>query len=582
MPISRRELIRTGGAVVGGAALTGAGEADAATPLRWTHEADLIVIGSGASGMVCAIAACEAGCSVIVLEAEPDIGGHAICSGANVPLGGGTSAQVKHGIKDSADLVFRDLTDWSVIEPNGSADYRYNDREVIRAFADHSAATYEFLVAHGVIFLDQAPDVRGGMSVGASVPRVMHARVMNWPRVETGVPTPLAQQVTEVGGVGIMRPLEAAARKAGVDIRLEHRMTALHRDGAHGPVVGVAATHKGQAIHFRAKKAVYLGTGGSTGNVEFRRMFDPRLTEEYCGLAGAPWSDQDASGELAAMAIGASLGGLANYASENGWTLTKAGRIGCRYGYRNLAWAPGSRVWDRAKAIGLQVGNWQNAILVNMLGKRFYDETGDQYGGNSPASQTDYVQDSWRNAANKAFKPNNFLNAALAGIGDGHNGGGPIWAIFDAEGVRREKWDPAPPNVDPDGFFFTAPTLAELAARIVMPYQRRPMTAEALEATVARYNGFVDAGADADFGKPKPLYKIATGPFYAAWSTPVVHDTRGGLRINGKGQVIDMKGAVIPGLYCGGESAGGFNQHGLARATCQGYIAGRHAAGVEA
>ena len=44
-----------------------------------------------------------------------------------------------------------------------------------------------------------------------------------------------------------------------------------------------------------------VATGGSTGNVNFRRMFDPRLTEEYCGLAGMPWSDQDASGELAAM-----------------------------------------------------------------------------------------------------------------------------------------------------------------------------------------------------------------------------------------------------------------------------------------
>ena len=39
--------------------------------------------------------------------------------------------------------------------------------------------------------------------------------------------------------------------------------------------------------------------------------------------------------------------------------------------------------------------------------------------------------------------------------------------------------------------------------------------------TVARYNAFVDAGADADFGKPKPLYQIAKPPFYAAWATPM-------------------------------------------------------------
>jgi len=58
-------------------------------------------------------------------------------------------------------------------------------------------------------------------------------------------------------------------------------------------------------------------------------------------------------------------------------------------------------------------------------------------------------------------------------------------------------------------------------------------------------------------------------------ATPVVHDARAGLRINAKCQVQDMNGQVIPGLYCGGESAGGFSQHGLARAICQGYIAGR-------
>jgi hypothetical protein len=42
---------------------------------------------------------------------------------------------------DSPDLLFRDLTDWSVVGPNGFPDYRYNDREIIRAFANNSVAT---------------------------------------------------------------------------------------------------------------------------------------------------------------------------------------------------------------------------------------------------------------------------------------------------------------------------------------------------------------------------------------------------------------------------------------------------------
>jgi succinate dehydrogenase/fumarate reductase flavoprotein subunit len=128
------------------------------------------------------------------------------------------------------------------------------------------------------------------------------------------------------------------------------------------------------------------------------------------------------------------------------------------------------------------------------------------------------------------------------------------------------------------GFFFSANTIAELAARIVNKYQKKPMPAAALEGTVSMYNSYVDAGKDPDFSKPSPKYKIQTAPFYAAWATPVIHDTRAGLRINAKCQVVDLNGQVIPGLYCGGESAGGFSQHGLARCTVQGRIAGRNAA----
>lgn len=577
--IDRRALLLRGGVAAAAGAALGP-QAQAAAPrfaVRWTRTADVVVIGAGAAGMTAAIVAREAGSSVIVLEAEPDIGGHAICSGGNVALGGGTSAQKKWGVPDSPDLLFRDLTDWTVVQPNGAADYRYNDREIIRAFADHSAATFEFLVGHGVVFADKAPDNLGGHSVGASVKREMHALPMDWPLVQTGKPATAAERTTLSTGNGLMRPLEAAARRAGVEFLLEHRMTALHRRPG-GRVTGVAATHRGARLDIRARKAVVLATGGSSGNVEFRRMFDPRLTEEYCGLAGMPWSDQDASGEIAGMAVGAALWGLANNVGEFGWGITKAGQIGCRYGYTNMTWEPGSRVFDRARAKGLRVRDWQDVILVNMLGDRFYSETGGQPNGNNQGSLKTYVQGSWRNAADIAYAPPNFLNAALAGIGDGHNGGGPIWAIFDADAVAREGWDPRPPNVDPDGFFFAAPTIGELAGRIVQQYQRIPMPPANLERTVARYNGFVDAGKDDDFAKPSPKYKIARGPFYAAWATPVIHDTRAGLRINAKCQVVDMAGAVIPGLYCGGESAGGFSQHGLARATCQGFIAGHEAA----
>ena len=302
--ISRRDLLKSaavaGAAVAAGQVPSPPLEAAQAPqrPRSWNREADIVVIGSGATGMPAAIVARVAGSSVIVIEASSDIGGHAICSGANIPLGGGTSVQKKAGIVDSPDLVFQDLTDWSVVQPNGFPDYRYNDHEIIRAFADNSAPTFEFLVEHGVKFVNEKPDGRAGSAHGNSVPRQMHVWAGEWPQVQTGRPTDPSARATTSNGNGLMRPLEAAARKAGVEFLLEHRMTAIYREEPRsGRVLGVQVTRNGGAtLNIRARKAVIVATGGVSGNVNFRRMFDPRLTEEYCGLAGMPWSDQDASG----------------------------------------------------------------------------------------------------------------------------------------------------------------------------------------------------------------------------------------------------------------------------------------------
>ena len=584
MRIDRRNILLAGGSaaasLASGLQSSPAAAQTSSGSVHWDREADIVVIGAGAAGTVAALVAKRAGASVILLEAQPHAGGHAICSGGHVPLGGGTSFQKKWGIHDSSDLVFRDLTDWSVVEPNGAPDYRYNDREIIRAYADNCAATYEFLLAHGVLFVDKAPDRRGGNSVGNSVPREMHAAVMDWPMVQTGKPAAPAVRATTASGNGLMHPLLAAAGTLGVEILLSHKFKSLHREQPNdGPILGVLAENQGRSVNIRARKSVILATGGSNTNLNFRRMFDPRLTEEYCGVAGMPWSEQDASGELAGLAVGAALWGLANNTLEFGSKITKPGLIGCQYGYVNLSWQPGSEVFDRARATGLRVKNWQDAITVNLIGNRFYDETGGQFLANDFDDIDPYAPGSFRNARDIRWNPQNYLDAAMAGIGDGNNGGGPIWAIFDTAAVQREKWDPKPPNVDFDGgFCFRADTIGDLARKIVMKYQRMPMPPENLETTVRRYNSFVDLEKDVDFGKPAPRYKIAQPPFYAAWATPVLHDTRAGLRINAKCQVVDMGGDVILGLYCGGETAGGFSMHGVARALTQGFIAGNHAA----
>jgi len=566
---------------------------------EWTFEADVLVIGSGAAGLPAAIKAVEGGATVIVVETNYDVGGHAILSGGHMALGGGTSAQRKYGIEDSPDIVFSDLTDWSIVQPNGSPDYRYNDRALMRVFADHCAPTFEFLLANGVEFTDKAPDNHGASTTGNSAPRENHSF---WTK-GAGLESPNA-----AAGTGVIRPLEASARAKGVRFLLNYKMTRLIREASigqiRGRVIGITAQYTprimpgattplksfrsegnietSQArVNLRARKGVIIATGGSTSDIHFRRMFDPRLTP-VIQVGGEPYSYQDASGELAAMDVGASLWGLANQTLENGATMRTQRALATKYNY--TTWKLESPIFPLVRATGFNVKDWQDVILVNQVGKRFYDETkGDVPHGNLGGQITPYTPSDYRNAENVKFTPTryNFTQAALAMNEYSEPPdycAGPVWAIFDAEAVQREGWKVVPPYVDPDGYFFSGTTVAELAAKIKNEYQAKPMRGATLQATVERYNSMVDRGEDIDFAKPSPKYKIHTPPFHAAWGTLVVHDTRAGLRINAKCQVIDLKGEVIPGLYCAGESAGGFNQHGMGRCATQGVIAGINAA----
>jgi urocanate reductase len=549
--LSRREFVKgtvsglsAAGLGASAFALAAASTEAAQVPRRWDKSADVVIVGAGATGIPAAIEAAQNGASVIIVEQNYDIGGHAIQSGCRVALGGGTSMQKRHGVEDSPDRMFEDLVNWF--------DYRFSDREIIRSFCDWSAPTYEWLVANGVPFDPES--LEGADGGPQNIKRSQRAR---W---RSGVN---ATSPTGANGTLLMRPLEVSARKLGVQILLQHSMTGVIREqNFSGRVFGVLATNEGKSINIQARKGVILGTGGHSSNVLFRRMFDARLTEEY-QVVGEPYSRQSGDAEMVAVRIGASLWGAANQTLETmarTHVLEKPLYIGNQYGYLRSPADPGdpgidnilsSPIFKKMGATGLTVKDHQNVIHVNQVGRRIVNEM--------------LVGPEW-------------WNPCLAINGGTRNGGGPIWAIFDAEAVKRENWICEPPHVDPNGWFFAANSLEELAGKIQSKYQKQPLPGAALRETVARYNSFVESGKDADFGKPSPKYKFRTPPFYAGWSAPCVHDCLSGLRINTKSQVLDWNGEAIPGLYCGGESAGGFNQHGLAKCIVEGRIAGREAA----
>ena len=612
--LSRRSFL-AGSAAVGGL-MFGAGAAAAAEskqPEKWHFDADVIVVGAGAAGIPAAIRAAEAGLSVLVVDANYDIGGHAIISQGNTLLGGGNAMQAKYGIKDDPETVFKDLTDWSVTLPNGFADYRFNDRGMQRMIADNSVPTYDWLVKIGVPFLDKKPDNAGAYGAGCSAPRELHFSWTKGASLEAPAGT---------AGTVLMRSLEDAARKAGVKFLMNYYMDEIVMD-EKGRAIGIRChrtpkvlpdgtelksfrsdgnfecTEKTITVH--AKKALVLATAGYTDNVAFRRMIDPRLTKEFASAA-CEYSPQDGSGTLAAIRVGAGLWGLTNAYTERPISLTRGAVVGVRDTY--LRWAPESPIFPLIKYSGVALRNWQNAIVGNWVGKRFFEETSSagltadsakltSYGtanstrglmnGTNGAFFKDleknpYVQGDYRNIARTKYNPINFIAAALQ-INEGSHApdwsAGPQWAIFDSEAVKRERMRITENSVDPQ-YFFKADTIEELAEKInTNPWMSHKMDPKALAETVARYNGFVDAGKDEDFDKPKPEFKIEKGPFYAAWTSVTLHDCYAGLHVTNDCEVLSWDEKVIPGLYATGEVTGGSSMHGLSRGLIQSFVLGR-------
>jgi hypothetical protein len=421
------------------------------------------------------------------------------------------------------------------------------------------------------------------------------------------------------GGFSIARSMEFSAREKGVRFMLNRHMDELIRERPFaGRVLGVKARYtprmhpetgarlesywqngnvdeRAETIHIRARKAVIVATGGLQGNVSLRTMIDPRLVEpsfEYGPSALIGPLNMDGSGIVAGMKIGACLAGMMQNYQHSSGSPTISSVLGTRDTVGSTFPGTPAFLFARAKGINIGGAGWEHAIAVNQVGQRFYNErainsvaSDAKYPPGTDGTRKEFVPLDWRNASpaqvNAQNKRSAAVDAALA-MNEGSRApdyaSGPVWAIFDSAAVARGRWQIRYPYIadPPDGYFHKADTLAELAKKVMgHPHQKMPL--KHLEATVRRYNALADRGVDEDFEKPV-LHRIDTPPFYAASAGIRVNDSYGGLRINGKAQVLDTQGQVIPGLYSGGEASGGGAQHGIGRATVHGYIAGTHAA----
>ncbi len=548
--------------------------------ISWDYEADVVVVGAGGAGLPAALKALEDGASVLIIETNYDCGGHAAVSEGQLHSGGSTVDQQKWGITDSADLYYYDHT-------RGFLDSRYNDREVTRATADSMAEAYEFILDKGIIVQDIEPMVRafyrdGGFDADG-IARMTYVDATQWKNDITG---------RQNNGIGITRPLEKELRDNGVKFLMNYHMDTIFREQPlSGKVLGVQASYTPhimpgetepltsfmtegnidstkEVINVKANKGVIIATGGSIGNENFRTMFDPRLGPEFDGLAGMPFSDQDASGEIAAMKVGAALGSASGYMVDIGAAIVAPARMGCQYGYGN-GFDENSKVWPLVRSRGI-VPDYKSMIVVNMLGQRCGNE--------------DLLINSRSMPSSYQYFETAFCSVFIDADGDGNAEcyGGPLWAIFDQAAADRNDWDMEKAVDYEFGYAFKADTLEELAEAVINKYYENiKMDPQILAETVARFNEAVKSGNDEDWGRKTLEYTIEQGPFYCVWATPNLHDTLAGIRTDGSMQVIDLDGNLIPNLFAAGESAGGMHVHGLGRVMTSGYIAGRSAASVD-
>ena len=184
------------------------------------------------------------------------------------------------------------------------------------------------------------------------------------------------------------------------------------------------------------------------------------------------------------------------------------------------------------------------AILVSQAGKRFYNE----------------------------METRDKVSAEIIALPEKS-----AWVIFDEQVRANNK---AADEYIAKGFVLSAPTPEELAVKLNMnPHD--------LAETLERYNLFVVAKKDEDFGRTTALrHPLNQGPFFAIRIAPGVHHTMGGVVINTDTAVLDSQKQPITGAWAAGEVAGGIHGanriggNAVADIIIFGILAGRNAAAL--
>ena len=498
------------------------------------YATDVLVLGSGSAGLTAALTAAVRGLSVTVLEKTDRLGGTTAMSGAGTWIPANHLAAAA-GIEDSVEEA---LTYIRAAAPEGWAEA---EEPLWRAFVEAAPEMLRFVEAHTPLRYALTPEPDPLRNLPGAKPRgrmmsplplsrwragrfAFRIRRSTIPEIFTyheAVTTDLYHKPyrtafdlwpkllwrlltnTRGKGTALVTGLLRGCLDAGVDVVLKARAVSLALDGM-GAVTGAVVERDGRRETWTARAGVVIATGGFEWDAAFMARHFPGPVD-YRGSPGAHEGD----GQRMAEAAGAAL------AHMDQATITPS--IPVRYEGRLLA-----------QPVPFHTEPF--AMLVNRRGERFMNEL--------------------------TFNIGEALDRRDPATGEPVHL--PAWVITDSRmlvDVPPVRWAA---KADP-GWMRQSPDLAGLAAQIGVP-------AGALAASVARFNGFAEAGEDRDFGRPARADAASAGdkrrragikpicqpPFLAMPFSRSILGTKGGARTNEHAEVLRPDGSVIPGLFAAG------------------------------
>lgn len=510
--------------------------------MKWEDEFDVVIVGSGAGGLVSAITAAHNGLNTLLIEKGASWGGSSALSGGGLWIPNNHVSK-NAGLQDSDEEGLLYMQE--VIEDNGPAStyerklaYVKNGHKMVKFLEDIGMKWVA-----GSLYPDYYPERPGG-KIGRSIEGEIfnshllgdYEKTMRVGEIEAPIPlysgkvaslpkafTNAKDFNTVIGmfltgfkyklkgerAISIGAGLVGRLLKLVIDYKVPLRLSTPLKDLLiqNGKIIGVEVEKDGKPYFIKCK-AVILAGGGFERNPELRKKYH-NISTDWTAASESNTGD---------MLLIAQRHNIDTALLDDAW------------------WGPTTIDANGARKFLVYERSMPHCMIVDQTGERYFNES-----------------ESYVDAGHAILERQEKNGKAI------HS-----WLILESRNRNKYLFGDMLPRLTPkkaieSGFLIKADTIEELANKCEIDL-------EGLQKTVARFNLFAETGTDEDFGRGNSAYdnyygnptyknpnlgKIEKAPFYACKIFPGDLGTKGGIVANEHGQAL-RNGLPIDGLYATG------------------------------